>query len=250
MGKLTGKVAVVTGASKGIGAATAKQLAAEGASVVVNYFTSKEGGDAVVEAITSAGGSAIAVGADVTSSSEMKTLFDKTKETYGVVDILVNNAGVYGFGAFEDATEVEYDRQFRINVLGTILATQAALPLFPETGGSIINLSSVVSTLAPSHGAIASSAKAAVDAITKSLAKELGSRGIRVNVINPGVVMTEGFISGGLAGSPFAKNAVSLTPLGRMGEVDDISLPIVFLASDDSRWITGTSIIASGGEGI
>jgi 3-oxoacyl-[acyl-carrier protein] reductase len=250
MGKLTDKVAIVTGASKGIGAETARRLASEGAAVVVNYLTGKDGAAEVVGQISAAGGEAFAVRADVTNQDDVNQLVATTKDTYGRVDILVNNAGVYGFGPLDTVTAQEYYRQYDINVLGLTLMTQAALPLFPSTGGSIVNVGSVVSTLAPPGSVIAAGSKAAVDAITKSLAKELGHRNIRVNSINPGIVMTEGFVSGGLAGSEFERNAIALTPLGRIGMPDDIALPIVFLASDDSRWITGVCIIASGGEGI
>jgi len=248
MGKLTNKVAVVTGASKGIGAATARHLAADGASVVVNYLTGKEGADKVVDGIIKAGGKAIAVGADVSSESGIAKLFKETKAAYGRVDILVNNAGVYAFGPLESVTAEAWRREFNLNVLGLLLTTQAALPLFPETGGTIVNIGSRVSSVAPAGSSVSAASKAAVDAITKSLAKELGPRKIRVNSVNPGVVMTEGFISGGLADSPMEANNVALTPLGRIGQPDDIGPPVVFLASEDSRWITGETIIVSGGE--
>jgi 3-oxoacyl-[acyl-carrier protein] reductase len=248
MGKLTNKVAVVTGASKGIGAAIARHLAAEGASVVVNYRSSKEGADRVVEGIINAGGNAMAVSADVSSESEIAKLFDQTKKKYGRVDILINNAGVYAFGPVESVTAEAYHREHNLNVLGLLLTTQAALPLFPETGGSIVNIGSRVSSVAPAGSTVSAGSKAAVDAITKSLAKELGPRKIRVNSINPGVVMTEGFISAGLADSEMEKNNVALTPLGRIGQPDDIAPPVVFLASEDARWITGETIVVSGGE--
>jgi 3-oxoacyl-[acyl-carrier protein] reductase len=248
MSKLANKVAVVTGASKGIGAATARHLAAEGASVVVNYLTSKEGADKVVDEIVKAGGKAIAVGADVSSESGIAMLFRETKRAYGKVDILVNNAGVYAFGPLESVSAEAWHREFNLNVLGLLLTTRTALSLFPETGGSVINIGSRVSTVAPAGSSVSAASKAAVDAITKSLAKELGPRKIRVNSVNPGVVMTEGFISGGLADSPMEKNNVALTPLGRIGQPDDIGPPVVFLASEDARWITGETIIVSGGE--
>jgi 3-oxoacyl-[acyl-carrier protein] reductase len=249
MKKLNGKVAVVTGASKGIGAEVAKQLAAEGAAVVVNFLSSQDGADRVVAAIVKAGGKAIAVGADVSNEAEIAMLFAETKKTYGRLDILINNAGVYAFAPLESCTVDEYHRQFNLNVLGLLLTTKAALGLFPDTGGSIVNLGSVVSTYAPPSSSIAAGSKASVDTITKSLAKELGPRGIRVNSINPGVIRTEGLISGGLADSEFERHAVSLTPLGRVGQPIDVALPVVFLASEDARWITGQTLVVSGGQG-
>ena len=248
MGKLEGKIAVVTGASKGIGAATAKCLAAEGASVVVNYHTSKEGADQVVAAIIAAGGKAIAVSADVSDEAQIAELFKKTKDEYGHLDILVNNAGVYAFGPIEEVTAAKYHHEHNLNVLGLILTTKAALPLFPAEGGSIINIGSRVNSVAPANSLISSASKAAVDAVTKVLSKELGPRKIRVNSLNPGVITTEGFIAAGLKDSPMQKHYVSITPLGRMGEVDDVALPVVFLASDDSRWISGELILVAGGE--
>ncbi|CAN5356524.1 glucose 1-dehydrogenase [soil metagenome] len=250
MGKLSNKVAVVTGASKGIGAAIAKHLAAEGASVVVNYASSKAGADKVVDTIVAAGGKAVAVGASVSNEADIARLFGEVRKAYGRVDILVNNAGVYAFGPIEDVTAAEYRRQFETNVLGVLLVTQAALPLFSETGGSIINISSVVSTLAPPTAAIYSGTKGAVDTITRSLAKELGARRIRVNAINPGMVATEGVESAGFQGSDFEKQAIASTPLGRIGQPDDIAMPAVFLASDDARWITGETLYVSGGAAI
>ncbi len=250
MAKLTNKVAVVTGASKGIGASIAKHLAAEGASVVVNYASSKEGADKVVNEITNAGGNAIAVGASVSIEADIAKLFDETRKAYGKVDILINNAGVYNFAPLEAVTAENYHRQFDTNVLGLLLVTKAALPLFPETGGSIVNISSVASTFAPATGSVYSATKAAVDTITKSLAKELGPRKIRVNAINPGLVITEGTQSGGIAGSEFETDQVATTPLGRVGQPDDIALPTVFLASEDARWITGETIYVSGGAAI
>jgi len=250
MGKLANKVAVVTGASKGIGAAIAKHLAAEGASVVVNYSSSKEGADKVVADIVKAGGKAIAVGASVTDEANIATLFEETKKSYGKVDILINNAGVYGFAPLQAISAADYHRQFDTNVLGLLLTTQAALPLFPETGGSIVNISSVVSTLAPAAGSVYSGTKGAVDTITRSLAKELAPRKIRVNAINPGLVITEGAQAAGIVGSDFEKHAVATTPLGRVGQPDDIALPAVFLASEDARWITGETVYVSGGAAI
>lgn len=250
MKKLTGKVAVVTGASKGIGAAIAKQLAADGANVVVNYATSREGADKVVADIAKAGGKAIAVGASVAKEADVEKLFAETRQAYGKVDILVNNAGVYGFAALEQVTVEEYKRQSDTNVLGLLLATKAALPLFPPDGGSVINISSVVSTLAPPAASVYASTKGAVDTITKALAKELGARRIRVNAINPGLVITEGTHSAGIVDSDFEKGAVAATPLGRAGQPEDIAPPVSFLASDDARWITGETIYVSGGAAI
>ncbi|MGA8027377.1 MAG: glucose 1-dehydrogenase [Bryobacteraceae bacterium] len=250
MSKLKGKVAVVTGASKGIGAAIAKQLAADGASVVVNFSTSQEGAEKVVAEIVKAGGNAIAVSASVAKEAEIETLFSETKRAYGKVDILVNNAGVYGFAPLEEISTDEYKRQYETNVLGLLLTTKAALPLFPSAGGSVINVSSIVSTLAPVAASVYASTKGAVDTITKSLAKELGPRNIRVNAVNPGLVVTEGTRSAGIVGGDFEKGAVAGTPLGRAGQPEDIAPPVSFLASDDARWITGETIFVSGGAGI
>ncbi len=247
---LTGKVAVVTGASKGIGAAIAKHLGAAGASVVVNYASSKAGADAVVAEIMQAGGKAIAVGGSVAVESEVAALFASAKDAYGKVDILVNNAGVYEFVALEDITEEKYKRQFDINVLGVFLATKAALPLFPETGGSVINVSSVVSRAGMPTHAIYSGTKGALDTITKSLAQELGPRQIRVNAINPGLIITEGAEAGGYSSGDFAAQVIAGTPLGRLGYPDDVAPPVVFLASDAARWITGETIFVSGGAAI
>jgi 3-oxoacyl-[acyl-carrier protein] reductase len=250
MSKLKGKVAVVTGASKGIGAAIAKQLAADGASVVVNYSTSRDGADKVVGEITGSGGKAIAVGASVSKEEDIQKLFAETKKAYGKVDILVNNAGIYGFAPLDQINAEDYKRQFDTNVLGLLLTTKAAVPLIPEEGGSVVNISSVVSTLAPASSSIYSSTKGAVDTITKALAKELGPRNIRVNAINPGFVITEGTHSAGFVGSEFEKGAVAATPLGRAGQPEDIAPPVSFLASDDARWITGETIFVSGGAAI
>jgi len=250
MKKLTGKVAVVTGASKGIGAAIAKQLAADGADVVVNYATSREGADNVVAEITAAGGKAIAVGASVSKEADIEALFAETRKAYGKVDILVNNAGVYGFASLEQVTADEYRRQYDTNVLGLLLTTKAALPYFPGEGGSVINISSVVSALAPASASVYASTKGAVDTITKTLAKELAARKIRVNAINPGLVITEGTHSAGIVGSDFEKGAVATTPLGRAGQPEDIAPPVSFLASEDARWITGETIFVSGGAAI
>lgn len=248
--KLAGKVAVVTGASKGIGAAIAKRLAADGASVIVNYSSSREGAERVVAEITESGGKAVAVGASVADEADIKTLFAETRKTFGKLDILVNNAGIYSFAPIEEITATEYNRLFDTNVLGLLLTTKAALPLFPPEGGSVVNISSVASTLAPAAAAVYSSTKAAVDTITKALAKELGSRNIRVNSINPGFVVTEGTHTAGIAGSDFERGAIASTPLGRAGQPEDIAPPVSFLASDDARWITGETIFVSGGAGI
>ncbi|WP_322060651.1 glucose 1-dehydrogenase [Paraburkholderia sp. J63] len=246
MGKLAGKVAVVTGASKGIGAGIAKALAHEGASVVVNYASSKAGADAVVAAITSANGKAIAVGGDVSKAADAQGIIDTAIETYGRIDILVNNSGVYELAPIEDVTEEQFHRQFNINVLGLLLTTQASLKHLDE-GASIINVSSVVTTITPPGSAVYTGTKGAVDAITGVLSRELGPRKIRVNAINPGIVHTEGTHAAGIAGSDFETMAVSQTPLGRVGQPDDIASIAVFLASDDSGWLTGEHIVASGG---
>lgn len=250
MSKLKGKVAVVTGASKGIGAAIAKQLAADGAQVVVNYASSREGAEKVVSDITRGGGKALAVGGSVVNEADIEKLFKETAEVFGKVDILVNNAGIYSFSPLEQVTPEDYRRQYDTNVLGLLLTTKAALPHFPAEGGSVVNISSVVSTLAPPAASVYSSTKGAVDAITKSLAKELGPRKIRVNAVNPGLVITEGTQSAGIAGSDFESQLIAQTPLGRVGQPEDIALPVSFLASDDARWITGETIFVSGGAGI
>jgi 3-oxoacyl-[acyl-carrier protein] reductase len=246
MSKLTGKVAVVTGASKGIGAAIAKSLAAEGASVVVNYASSKSGADTVVNAITKAGGKAVAVGGDVSQAAEAKGIIDAAIKNYGRLDILVNNSGVYDFQPIETITEEHFHKIFNINVLGLLFTTQAAVPHLGE-GASIINIGSVVSSLTPPASSVYTGTKGAVDAITGVLAKELGARNIRVNSINPGMVETEGATAAGFIGSDFEKNAVAQTPLGRVGQVDDIATIATFLASNDSKWITGELIRAGGG---
>lgn len=246
MSKLAGKVAVVTGASKGIGAGIAKALAAEGASVVVNYASSQAGAEAVVSAITSAGGNAVAVGGDVSKASDAQGIISTAIETYGRLDIVVNNSGVYQFAPIEEFTEEQYRRQFDTNVLGVLLTTQAAVRHLGE-GASIINISSVVTTVTPPATAVYSGTKGAVDAITGVLARELGPRKIRVNAINPGVVVTEGAQSAGVIGSDFESAVVGQTPLGRVGVPDDIASIAVFLASDDAKWLTGERITASGG---
>ncbi|HEV7522812.1 MAG TPA: glucose 1-dehydrogenase [Candidatus Angelobacter sp.] len=246
MSKLTGKVAIVTGASKGIGAAIAKSLAAEGASVVVNYASSKAGADKVVAAITTAGGKAVAVGGDVSKAAEAKGIIDAAIKNYGRIDILVNNSGVYEFGPIESVTEDSFHKLFNVNVLGLLLTTQAAVKYLKE-GASIINIGSGVSRVTPPNTAVYTGTKGAVDAITGVLARELGPRKIRVNTINPGVVETEGTQSAGIIGSDFEKNYIAQAPLGRTGQVGDIASIASFLASDDSRWLTGEQLLATGG---
>ncbi len=247
MSKLAGKVAVVTGASKGIGAGIAKALAEAGASVVVNYAGSKEGAERTVAEITKAGGKAVAVQADVSKAADVSRLFKESAAAFGAADILVNNAGVYSFGAIEDIAEEEFHRQFNTNVLGLLLATSEAVKGFGNKGGSVINISSVASRITPPQSAIYSGTKGAVDAITASLAKELGPRQIRVNSINPGPVVTEGYATVGVAGSEMETQMVAQTPLGRVGQPQDIGRVAVFLASEDAGWLTGESIIAAGG---
>ncbi len=246
MNKLEGKIAVVTGASKGIGAAIAKHLAAEGAAVVVNYASSKEGADRVVDEITKQGGKAIAIQANVAKKAEIERLFAETQQTLGTLDILVNNAGIFEFVPLEDITEEHFYKQFNLNVLGLILTSQEAAKHFGSEGGSIINISSIVSTLAPPNGAVYSATKAAVDAVTKSLAKELGSRHIRVNAINPGMVETEGAHTAGTIDSS-RQQVEAQTPLGRIGQPQDIATVAVFFASSDSAWITGETLVIAGG---
>jgi len=246
MSKLKGKVAVVTGASKGIGAAIAKSLAAEGASVVVNYSSSKSGARTVVDSITAAGGKAVAVGGDVSKAAEAQGIIDAAIKNYGRLDILVNNSGIYEFDPIEAITEAKFHRMFNINVLGLLLTTQAALKHISE-GGSIINIGSVVSRITPPTSAIYTGTKGAVDAITGVLARELGPKKIRVNAINPGMVETEGVQAAGFLESDFEKATVAQTPLGRVGQPGDIASVAVFLASDDSGWLTGEHILAGGG---
>lgn len=246
-GKLHGKVAVVTGASKGIGANIAKQLAVAGAAVTVNYASSKEGANRVIDEITKRGGKAIAVQGDVAKKKDIERLFAETKKAFGRLDILVNNAGVYQFAPIEEITEEQFHRQFNVNVLGLLLASQEALKYFGSEGGNIINISSTASIATPPNTAVYTGTKGAVDVITGVLAKELGPRKIRVNSINPGGVETEGFRSMGFVGSDFEKNMVAQTPLGRLGQPDDIGPVAVFLASPDSGWITGEIIQVAGG---
>ncbi len=245
--KLAGKVAVVTGASKGIGASIAGHLAAEGAAVVVNYASSKAGAEKVVADIAKKGGKAIAVQADLAKPTDIKRLFAEATRAFDRVDILVNNAGIYEFAPLEEITPENFHKQFDLNVLGLLLATQEAVKHFGPAGGSIVNLSSVAATLAPPTAAVYSGTKAAVVAITRSLAQELGPRKIRVNAVNPGMVETEGTHSAGITESDFRKQTEAQTPLGRIGQPQDIAPAVVFLASDDASWITGETLYISGG---
>jgi len=247
MSELTGKVAIVTGASKGIGAAIAKKLGAAGAAVVLNYASSKEGAERVVSEIAREGGKAIAVHADVSKAADVKRLFAETKKAFGAPDVLVNNAGIYAFDPIEAVTEDEFHREFNTNVLGPILTIQEAVKHFGPEGGSVINISSVASTSAPPNSVVYSATKGAVDSISRVLGKELGARKIRVNTIAPGGVETEGVHRIGIIGSDFEKRIVADTPLGRLGQPDDIAGIAVFLASDAARWLTGERITASGG---
>jgi 3-oxoacyl-[acyl-carrier protein] reductase len=246
-GKLTGQVAVVTGASKGIGADIATHFAAEGAAVVVNYSSSKEGADRVVDEITKRGGKAIAVQANVAKKAEVEHLFSSAKKAFGKIDILVNNAGVYEFSPLEGITEEQFHKHFDVNVLGLLLATQEAVKQFDSAGGSIINISSAVTSLTPPNTSVYSGTKGAVDAITRTLAKELGPRNIRVNAINPGMVETEGVIAAGFNEGEFRKGVEAQTPLGRIGQPDDIAPAAVFLASSDAKYITGETLRIAGG---
>jgi 3-oxoacyl-[acyl-carrier protein] reductase len=245
--KLAGKVAVVTGASKGIGAAIARSLADEGAAVIINYASSKAGADRVVAEIAGFGGKAVAVQADLAKPADIERLFGEAKKANGELDILVNNAGVYEFAPLEEITPEHFHRQFNLNVLGLILASREAAKIFGPSGGSIINISSVVVTSAPPGAAVYSATKGAVDVITRSLAKELGRRKIRVNAINPGMVETEGVHSAGLADGDFRKQYEAQAPLGRIGQPADIAPAAVFLASSDSAWITGETFTIAGG---
>jgi 3-oxoacyl-[acyl-carrier protein] reductase len=246
MSKLKGKVAVVTGASKGIGAAIAKALAANGASVVVNYATSKTGAEAVVTEITKAGGSAVAVAGDVSKAADAQRIVDAAVKEFGRLDVLVNNSGVYEFGPLESVTEESFHKHFNVNVLGLLLTTQAASRHLGE-GGSIINIGSLVTRVTPPGSAIYTASKGAVDAITGVLSRELGPRKIRVNSLNPSLTETEGATSAGFIGSDFHNQLVAQTPLGRLGQPEDIASIAVFLASDDSHWLTGEHVLAGGG---
>jgi 3-oxoacyl-[acyl-carrier protein] reductase len=247
MAQLTGKVAIVTGASKGIGAGIAKSLAAAGAAVVVNYASSKLGAEKIVSDITATGGKAIAIQADVSKAKDVHRLFDETRKALGSLDILVNNAGVYKFEPLESVTEEEFHRVFNTNVLGLIMATKEAVKYFGPEGGSVINIGSVASTLTPPQSVVYTATKGAVDAVTRVLAKELGSRKIRINSINPGGVDTEGVRTAGVKGSDFETQMVAQTPLGRFGQPEDIAPVAVFLASEASGWMTGETLVASGG---
>jgi 3-oxoacyl-[acyl-carrier protein] reductase len=248
MNRLQGKIAVVTGASKGIGAAIAEHLAAEGASVIVNYASSKAGADAVVKRITQNEGKAVAVQADLSKPEDIQRLFAEATKAFGKLDILVNNAGIYEYSSLESITAEHFHKQFNLNVLGLLLATQEAVKYFSPAGGSIVNISSVVATLAPPNGSVYSGTKAAVNAITKSLAKELGPRKIRINAINPGLVETEGVHAAGMADGDFRNQIEAKTPLGRIGQPQDIAPAAVFLASQESAWITGETLYISGGQ--
>jgi len=247
MSKLSNKVAIVTGASKGIGAAIARHLAEAGAAIVVNYASSKEDADRVVADITRQGGRAMAVQANVAKAEEIDRLFAEAKKAFGRLDILVNNAGVYEFGALEEITEEHFHRTFDLNVLGVLLASKAAAAHFDVSGGSIVNMSSFASTVTPATSAVYSASKAAVDAVTRVLAKELGPRKIRVNAINPGMVETEGLHAAGMDASDFRKQLEAQTPLGRIGQTQDIAPAVVFLASSEAGWITGETLMISGG---
>jgi 3-oxoacyl-[acyl-carrier protein] reductase len=245
--KLNGKVAVVTGASKGIGAGIAKEFASEGASVVVNYASAKSDADKVVDEITKRGGKAVAIQGNVATKAEVERLFAEAEKAFGKLDILVNNAGVYEFVPLEEVSEKQFHRLFDVNVLGMLLATQEALKHFNSNGGSIINIGSLAGSLTPPTAVVYNATKAAVDAITRTLAKELGPRNIRVNSINPGMVVTEGTIAGGYTQGDLRKTFESQTPLGRIGEPHDIAPAAVFFASADSEWITGETLVIAGG---
>ena len=248
MRKLEGKVAIVTGASKGIGASIALHLAAEGAAVLVNYASSKEGADRVVAEIVRKGGKAIAVQANVAKQADIQRLFSEAKKAFGKLDILVNNAGIYEFAPLENVTAEHFHKMFDLNVLGLILASQEAVKHFGPAGGSIVNISSVAATSAPPNTSVYSATKAAVNAVTRSLAQELGPRKIRVNSINPGMVETEGVHAAGISSSDFRREVEAQTPLGRIGQPQDIAPAAVFLASSDSGWITGETLYISGGQ--
>ena len=246
-GKLDGKVALITGASKGIGAGIAKEFAAEGASVVVNYASAKQDADRVVDEISKRGGKAVAIQGNVSKKADVERLFAEAEKAFGKIDILVNNAGVYEFVVLEEVTEQQFHKMFDTNVLGMLLATQESLNHFNADGGSIINIGSLASSLTPPTAVVYNATKGAVDAITRTLAKELGPRKIRVNSINPGMVVTEGVVAGGFTESDFRQILESQTPLGRIGQTDDIAPAAVFFASNDSKWITGETLLIAGG---
>ena len=250
MTKLDNKIALVTGASKGIGAAIAKSLALAGATVVVNYATSKPGADKTIADITAAGGKAIALQGDFSKAEDINRVYAEIKAKYGKLDVLVNNAGVYAFSPIEQVSQEEFHRQFNLNVLGMLLSTQAAMPLFPAEGGSIINIGSGVGRMPLPNGAIYCGTKGAVDSITISLSKEFGARKIRVNALNPGLVETEGTETSGILRSDFEKTLIATTPLGRVGRPQDIANIAVFLASDEAYWVNGQLIGAAGGQTI
>ncbi len=247
MSTLTGKVAVVTGGSKGIGAAIAKALAAAGAAVVIGYARDRAGAERVVEGIVGKSGQAIAVRVDVTKAADIRALFATAREAFGPLDVLVNNAAVYAFGPLEAVTEQEFHRHFDTNVLGLLLTTQEAVKHFGPGGGSVINIGSIASEAAPPNSVVYSATKSAVDAVTRVLAKELAGKKIRVNSINPGPVETEGFHAAGFSGSDFEKQAIAQTPLGRLGKPEDVAAVAAFLASSDSGWLTGDILMATGG---
>ena len=246
-GKLNGKVAVVTGASKGIGAGIAKKFATEGASVVVNYASAKHDADRVVDEISKGGGKAVAIQGNVSKKADVERLFVDAEKAFGNIDILVNNAGVYEFVVLEEVTEQQFHKMFDTNVLGMLLATQESLKHFNADGGTIINIGSLASSLTPPTAVVYNATKGAVDAITRTLAKELGNRKIRVNSVNPGMVVTEGAVAGGYTEGDMRKTFESLTPLGRIGQTDDVAPAAVFFASDDSKWITGETLLIAGG---
>ena len=246
-GKLNGKIAVVTGASKGIGAGIAREFAAEGAAVVVNYASSKQDADRVLDEISKRGGKAAAIQGNVAKKADVERLFAEAEKAFDKIDIVVNNAGVYEFMPLEEVTEQQFHRMFDTNVLGMLLATQEALKHLNPDGGSIINIGSLASVLTPPTAVVYNATKGAVDAITRTLAKELGPRKIRVNSINPGMVITEGVVTGGFHESDMRSMFESMTPLGRVGQTDDIAPAAVFFASDDSKWITGETLLIAGG---
>ncbi len=247
MGKLSGKVAVVTGASKGIGAAIAERLGSEGASVVVNYSSDKAGAERVAQKIEKNGGKALVVQANISRKADIDKLFRQTKDNFGHIDILVNNAGVYEFRPLEQIDEEHFRKHFDLNVLGLLLTTQAAVPLINGNGGSIINVSSVVAKTPPPNASVYSATKGAVDVVTRSLAQELGPRKIRVNSLSPGLTDTEGVRASSVTDETVKEHAISRTPLGRIGTADDIAGAAAFLASDESRWVTGETLLVGGG---